>query len=334
MAIKRLLVTVDSHTQGEPTRLVIGGITHFPGRTMKERQAFVAREHDDLRAGLMAEPRGHLDMFGGFITPPATADGDLGIVYMDNQGYLDMCGHGTIGLCTVLVELGMVKATPPRTEIKIDTPAGRVLGYALSENDKVVQAGFQNVPSYCVSVCETVPVEGLGQVQVGLSYGGNFFAIVEAQSIGVELSMANMETIRDRGMRIKRAVTQYIRREPDKYGFRKIDIVTLYGAPSKPGPLYRNAHIFGPGQVDRSPGGTGTSAMLAFLIAKGKMDARDNITSQGLAGGLFGGRIVKTWEQDGRVFHTPEISGIAHITGINHFFIGSPEELPEGLRAT
>ncbi len=300
---------------------------------MKERQAFVARELDFIRQSLMAEPRGHLDMFGGFIMPPATDDGDLGIVFMDNKGYLDMCGHGTIGLCTVLVELGMVKITPPRTEIKIDTPAGRVLGFVHSENGKVLEAGFQNVPSYCVSTHEMVPVDGLGQVQVGLSYGGNFFAIVEAPSVGVELSMANMETIRDRGMRIKRAVTEYIGRVPHKYGFHEIDIVTLYGAPTKPGPLYRNAHIFGDGQVDRSPGGTGTSAMLAFMIASGKIDGKEKITSQGLAGGLFGGRVVKTWEHDGRVFHTPEISSTAYITGINHFFIGSPEELPEGMRA-
>jgi proline racemase len=158
---KRLIVTCDSHTQGEPTRLVIGGVIHYPGDTMREKQQFVATTLDTVRRSLMGEPRGHNDMFGGFITAPTSETGDLGIIFMDNEGYLDMCGHGTIGLCTVLVEHGLIEAKQPRTEIHIDTPAGRVEGYALTENGRVTRAGFQNVPAFCLIPRANIEIEGI-----------------------------------------------------------------------------------------------------------------------------------------------------------------------------
>ena len=295
MALKRLLVTVDSHTQGEPTRLVIGGIIHYPGQTMKERQAFVAREYDTIRKCLMAEPRGHHDMFGGYITPPATPDGDVGIIFMDNKSYLDMCGHGTIGLCTTLVELGLIAPTPPRTEIKIDSPAGRVLGYALSDGGRIIRAGFQNVPSFCLAPRQRVEVDGYGAIEVGIAYGGNFFAIVPSEAVGLEIGFENTARIQAAAAKVKQAVNAQVEVKHPKLAREKgIDIVTFYGRADHPKAMYKNVHVFADGQLDRSPGGTGTSAMLAYFIKRGEVDVAQCIVAQGLAGGLFEGKVVKS----------------------------------------
>lgn len=329
---KRLIITSDSHTQGEPTRLVIGGVVHYPGRTMLEKQQFVARELDSVRRSLMSEPRGHHDMFGGFITEPVTETGDLGIVFMDNSGYLNMCGHGTIGLCTTVVELGLVTPTPPRTEIHIDTPAGRVEGYALTENGRVVRAGFQNVPAFCLSPREKLEIEGFGILEVGIAYGGNFFAILPAESVELDLNIDNQVAIRRMGVQIKKAANEQISvQHPLMPNVGGIDIVTFYGPAHAAEATYRNVHVFANGQIDRSPGGTGTSAVLAYLIAKGDITPDEEVTSEGLAGGCFKGKVVRTWKQEGVTFHTPDISGVAYVTGLHMFSLDTADPMLTGL---
>jgi proline racemase len=325
-------VTCDSHTHGEPTRLDIGGVIHYPGDTMRETQQFVATTLDTVRRSLMGEPRGHNDMFGGFITAPTTETGDLGIIFMDNEGYLDMCGHGTIGLCTVLVEHGLIEAKPPRTEIHIDTPAGRVEGYALTENGRVTRAGFQNVPAFCLIPRANIELEGIGTVEVGVAYGGNFFAILPAESVGLDLEFDNQMAIRKLGMQVKHAATEQLKvvhpKMPEVCG---IDIVTFYGPPVDPAASYRNVHIFGNGQVDRSPGGTGTSAMLAYFIARGEISADSEVMSEGLAGGHFKGSIARSWDEDGMTYYTPDISGVAYTTGLHYFTLDTADPMSAGL---
>ena len=332
MSSKRLIISADTHTQGEPTRLVIGGVIHYPGKTMREKQTFAARELDSIRKSLMSEPLGHQDMYGGFITPPATDKGDLGILFMDNTGFMDMCGHGTIGLCTTVVELGLIEATPPRTEIQIDTPAGRVHGFAISQDGKVIRVGFQNVPSFCTNVCEQVAVDGIGNLEVGIAYGGNFFAILPAKAAGVDIEIRNMHAIREVGMKIKKAVNQQLDvKHPNLEEVSGVNIITFYGPSDNPQATYKNVHIFSGGQIDRSPGGTGTSAMLAYLTAKGDLNRHESATAEGLAGGLFGGKIVKTWQENGMTKHIPEISGAAFITGIHHFTLNTDDPMVEGI---
>jgi proline racemase len=329
---KRLVITADSHTQGEPTRLIIGGIIDYPGATMRDKQCHIAREYDNIRRSLMGEPRGHHDMFGGFITPPVTENAHLGIIYIDNKGYLDMCGHGTIGLCRTVVELGMVPATPPHTEIRIDTPVGQVIGFAQSSNGQVQRSGFQNVPAFCLH--ERVPIEldGFGKIEVGVAYGGNFFAILPAAAIDLDICFDNMNEIRRMGMAVKQAANEQIEvQHPNLPEVSGIDIVTFYGPPTGKEATYKNVHIFANGQVDRSPGGTGTSAMLAYFIARGEMDPAQVSVVEGLAGGRFEGRIMKTWEEDGLVYHTPEISGVAYLTGINHFTLDPDDPMMTGF---
>jgi proline racemase len=332
MTYNRLILTVESHTQGEPTRLIVGGVIHVPGDTMRARQQHAARDLDWIRRSLMSEPRGHPDMYGGFIIPPATEDGDLGILYMDNEGFMDMCGHGTIGLCTVVSQLGLVNRTEPRTEIKIDTPVGRVNGFALWENGKVVRAGFWNVPSFCSHLSEKVRVDGFGTVEVGIAYGGNYFGILPAEKVGLDMHMDNMERIREVGLEVKRAINEQVDvRHPDLPEVGGVNIITFYGPPDHPEATYKNVHMFSNGQVDRSPGGTGTSAVLAYFHARGEFQADGEATVEGLAGGLFGGRFVKSWRENGLVKHTPEITGVAHIIGVNQYMLNSDDPMLEGI---
>jgi len=329
---KRLIITADSHTQGEPTRLVIGGVIHYPGNTMQEKRNYIRQELDEVRRSVIGEPRGHQDMFGGFITAPVTDDAKLGIVFMDNHGYLDMCGHGTIGLATTVVELGLVPVTGDRTEIGIDSPAGFVQGYAITENGHVVRAGFHNVPAFCLGTAKEITVEGFGVLKVGIAYGGNFFAILPAESVGLSLEIDNQQRIRELGLMVKHAVNDQLTIQhplnPDVSG---IDIVTFYTTPKDATAKYRNVHVFADGQVDRSPGGTGTSAMLAYFLARGEINAEDVTVSEGLADGLFEGRIVKSWTENDVCFITPDISGRAFLTGVNSFYLDSNDPMLYGL---
>lgn len=328
----RVVFTVDSHTQGEPTRFVVGGIIHFPGETMREKQRFASSELETIRKSLMGEPRGHIDMYGGFITAPATDTGDLGILFMDNYGLMDMCGHGTIGLCTAVVELGMIAATPPKTKIEIDTPVGRVTGFAFSEDGRVKRATFLGVPSFCTHIDADLTLNGVGKIKVGIAYGGNLFVVVPAESVKLDLGMHNSHLIREMGMKIKDAVNeQYDIRHPDLTEVAGVNIVTFFGPPVNPEATYKNVHVFSNGQIDRSPGGTGTSAMLAYMFKKGDNDGNQDVTVEGFAGGLFNGRIVDTWKDNGLTMHRPAISGSAFITGFNQFVLDSNDPMSEGF---
>lgn len=328
----RLVITADSHTQGEPTRLIIGGIIHYPGKTMQEKKDYIIRNHDLIRKSLMAEPRGHNDMFGGFITPPVSEGADLGIVFIHNTGYLDMCGHGTIGLCVTVADLGMLETNGRRMEINIDTLAGRVAGYVLSETGRPRRAGFQNVPSFCIDVERKVEVNGIGSIDVGIAYGGNFFAIVPAEAVDLEICPDNQVQIRKLGLRIRDAVNEQSAIEhPSLPEVQGVKLVTFYGPADNAEATYKNVHVFANGQIDRSPGGTGTSAMLAYLHAKGNIDDNATVISEGLAGGLFTGQIIETWTDGGVNFHTTDISGVAYLTGINHFYLDLTDPLIEGV---
>ncbi len=329
---KRLIITADSHTQGEPTRLIIGGVIHYPGNTMLEKREYIQQQLDGVRQSIIGEPRGHQDMFGGFITDPVTDAAQLGIIYMDNQGYLDMCGHGTIGLVTTVVELGLVEPTGTRTEFGIDTPAGFVQGYAISENGTVIRAGFHNVPSFCLTTATDITVEGFGTLQVGIAYGGNFFAILPAESVGLELELDNQEKIRELGLLVKSAANEQLDVvHPLNSDVSGVDIVTFYGKPKDEKAAYRNVHIFADGQVDRSPGGTGTSAMLAYFLAREDINQDDLTISEGLANGHFEGKIVNTWQEKNVCFITPDISSRAFLTGIHTFYLDSEDPMLLGL---
>ena len=186
MRASRYFSAVDSHTEGMPTRVVTGGLGVVPGATMQERRLYFERNLDDLRLLLMREPRGHSAMSGAFLQPPTRPDADWGVLFVEVSGLLPMCGHGTIGVATVLVECGMVTVTEPETVIRLDTPAGLVEATVSVRDGRAERVSLRNVPAFVVGLDSEVEVGGFGTVRYDMAFGGNFYALVAADSVGLD----------------------------------------------------------------------------------------------------------------------------------------------------
>jgi len=332
MQISRTINAVDSHTMGEPTRIVTGGIPSIPGKTMPEKKAYLEKNLDYLRTGIMLEPRGHNDMFGSIITPPISEEADLGIIFMDGGGYLNMCGHGTIGAMTVALETGMVPMVEPITKVVLEAPAGLVRGDVAVKNGKVQEVSFKNVPSFLYKRDVEIEIPEIGKVTLDIAFGGSFFAIVSAKKLGIEVKPVNTQKLNELGMKIRDIVNENVKvQHPELPHINTVDLVEIYDDPTNPTATYKNVVIFGQGQVDRSPCGTGTSAKLATLYAKGLFKEGETFIYESILGTLFKGRIVgkaKVGDIDAII---PEITGSAYITGFNQFVFDDSDPVKYGF---
>ncbi len=271
MHFARFISTIESHAGGEPLRIVTAGVPPLPGATILERRAAMREHHDDLRRLLMWEPRGHADMYGCLLTPPVTPGATYGVLFMHNEGFSTMCGHGIIALTTALLETGMVPRQEPVTEIGYDTPAGYVLARAEVAGDRVRRVTFRNVPSFVHTTALPIVVEGR-EIAVDVAFGGAFYALVEAETLapGLTIEPHRASELVARGMAVKRAVEAAARiAHPDEPGLHGIYGTIITGPPAQPGAHSRNVTIFAEGEVDRSPTGTGVAARLAALHARG-----------------------------------------------------------------
>ena len=272
MRFVKSLHAVDSHTMGEPTRIIIGGIPQIPGNTMSEKKEYLEKNMDHIRTAVMHEPRGHNDMFGSIITQPTMPEADLGIIFMDGGGYLNMCGHGSIGAATAAVETGMVEVKEPYTQIKFEAPAGLVTANVKVEDGKAKEVSVINVPAFLYKRDVEVDLPGVGTVTFDISFGGSFFAIVKASELGVEIEPKNVNLITERAMALLKIINETIKvQHPIKTHIKTVDLVEIYGPAKSPEASMQNVVVFGEGQVDRSPCGTGTSAKMATLYAKGQL---------------------------------------------------------------
>ncbi|MEW6082404.1 MAG: proline racemase family protein [Bacillota bacterium] len=331
MRFERLITVVDSHTEGEPTRIVTGGFPYLPGATMAQKRDYLMKNLDHLRGFLMREPRGHADMFGAVLTEPTHPEADLGVIFMDTFGFLNMCGHGCIGVASAALETGLVASREGEPEVVLDTPAGLVRAKAVMEGDLVKSVTITNVPSFLFAGDVSVPVPGHGDVKVDVSFGGNFFGIVSSDQVG-EISLENLGELVQIGMRILRELQDFPVRHPVQTHISSIDLVEISGPPSNPRAHARNVVIFGEGQVDRSPCGTGTSAKMAALHAKGKLPLGQEFVHESILGTLFAGRLVgqaKVGEFDAV---QPTITARAHITGLNNLVMHPDDPLKMGFR--
>lgn len=332
MQITRGLHAVDSHTMGEPTRIVVGGIPNIPAKTMSEKKEYLQKNMDHIRTAIMHEPRGHNDMFGSIITAPVNEEADFGIIFMDGGGYLNMCGHGTIGAVTVAIETGMVEYKEPITEVILDTPAGLVRAKAKVENSKVKEVSFVNVPAFHYKKDVEIEVPELGKIVFDISFGGSFFAIVDAKQLGLKVKPENASKLSELGLKIRDIINETVEiKHPELSHIKTVDLVEIYDEPTHPDADYKNVVIFGQGQVDRSPCGTGTCAKLATLHSKGELGVGEKFTYESILGTLFKGRILektKIAEYDGII---PEITGSAFITGFNHFIIDPDDPVKYGF---
>lgn len=326
------ITAIDAHTEGEPFRVITGGFPDLPGQTILEKRRYAKEKLDHLRTALMWEPRGHADMYGCLVTPPVTPGADLGILFMHNEGFSTMCGHGIIGITTVALETGMLPATAPETTLKIDTPAGLVTAHATVVNGRVQRVRFYNVPSFVLALDETVDVPGLGQVRYDLAFGGGFYAYVPAAEVGLTCTPADYRSLIEKGRAIKRAV---MASRPIPHPF-EADLSFLYGTifvgpPLTEGGHSRNVCIFAEGEVDRSPTGTGVSGRLALHYARGEIGLDQPIVVESILGSRFTGRVVKTTTFGPYPAIIPEVAGTAHITGRHEFLIDPDDPLKNGF---
>lgn len=326
MRFSRLIYAVDSHTMGEPTRVVIGGVPHIPGKTMAEKKEYLEKNMDHLRTALMHEPRGHRDMFGSIITSPVNPEADFGIIFMDGGGYLNMCGHGSIGAVTVAIETGIVKSAEPITYVKLDTPAGLVQARAEVKDNVVKSVTVRNVPAFLYKADAEIDVPGIGKVKTDIAFGGSFFAIADAKQFNVKIVPENIDVLIRIGMAIRRAANEQIKvQHPENEHIKAIELVEICDETENPKAHLRNVVIFGDGQADRSPCGTGTSAKMATLHAKGKLGLKEPFYYESIIGTVFKGELVEKTNVGPYEAVIPEITGNAFITGFNQFVI-DPED--------
>ena len=328
--------TIDAHTAGEPLRLIVEGFPKVEGQTILEQRDFVREHYDHLRTALMLEPRGHADMYGALLTPPQHPGSAAGVLFMHNEGFSTMCGHGVIAVTTILIERGMMdlpRHADGSVRLTLDAPAGPIRLTARMEGSRVTSVAFRNVPSFVLHPGVQVRV-GSREVRADVAYGGAFYAIVDSESVGVPIIPSRLPDLRRIGMEIKHAVEAAVTvAHPDEPGLHGIYGTIFTGPPSSERADLRNVTIFADAEVDRSPCGSGTAAVMAVLSAMGMLtDSEQAITHESIIGTHFTGRIVERTIVGDLEAIVPEIEGSAHITGEHTFIIDDRDPLKEGFR--
>jgi proline racemase len=348
--------TIDAHTAGEPLRLIVGGFPTIEGQTILEQREFVREHYDHLRRALMLEPRGHADMYGALLTPPEHPGSHAGVLFMHNEGYSTMCGHGVIAVTTIAIERGLIllpREADGSVRLTLDSPAGPIHATAIvadgvaqpfrAADTRVTAVRFRNVPSFVLHAAVPVRV-GTRDVRADVAFGGAFYAIVDSEAVGIPIVPERLPDLRRVGMEIKHAVEKAVTvehpLEPQLHG---IYGTIFTGPPSDERADLRNVTIFADAEVDRSPCGTGTAAVMAVLAAMGMLMVGEQVfTHESIIGTKFRGRIAgrATLSPPNLQLPTPneieaiipEIEGEAYITGEHTFLIDDRDPLKYGFR--
>lgn len=332
MEFAAVYTTIEAHTGGEPLRIVTGGIPRIPGATVLEKRRW-AREHlDEVRRALILEPRGHADMYGAYVTEPVTPDADLGVIFLHNEGYSDMCGHGIIALATVAVAQGLVPRTTPETRVGIDAPAGFIEAFVAWDGRRAGEARFRNVPSFLHTRDLIVATPSFGEVTVDVAFGGAFYAYLDAAQVGLEVTPARLRELIQAGHEIKHAVMAA--REivhPLESELRGIYGTILAGPPASPAGTQRNVCVFADREVDRSPTGTGTAGRVAQLVARGRLGVGEAIVNESIVGSSFRGRALERTRVGPYDAVVPEVAGRAAIVGFGTWVVEPDDELGAGF---
>lgn len=322
---------IDGHTCGNPVRLVAGGGPVLQGVDMLERRAHFLREFDWIRTGLMYEPRGHDMMSGSILYAPTRPDCDVAVLFIETSGCLPMCGHGTIGTITMGIENGLICPREPG-RLSIETPAGKVDIAYRQEGRFVEEVRLTNVPSFLYAEGMTAEVEGLGEIVVDVAYGGNFYAIVEPQKNFRDLADHTAGQLVAWSPRLRESLNaKYDFVHPADPRINGLSHIEWTGAPTVPGAHARNAVFYGEKAIDRSPCGTGTSARMAQLVAKGRLKVGDEFWHESIIGSVFKGRVEAATTVAGRNAIVPSIAGWARQTGFNTIFIDDRDPFAHGF---
>ncbi|MBL9076711.1 MAG: proline racemase family protein [Planctomycetes bacterium] len=332
MQSSHALQAVDSHTAGEPTRIVTGGLPRIDGATMAHKRAELQRSHDHLRRALVLEPRGHDAIVVAFLLPPCAPGAHLGVVFGNDAGYLGMCGHGAIGVATVAVATGLVPAVEPVTEVVLDTPAGVVTCRVAVANGRPQAVTITNVPSFLFRQRVVVPVHGFGKVAADIAWGGNWFAFVEADQLGLAVEKSHLPVLLQAATSIREAmVREGVRGVHPDHGEAIVDHVKLFVPFDGDAPGARAMTLCPGTAYDRSPCGTGTSAKLAVLHAKGELEPGRWFVSESVLGTRFRARIAAETRVGALPAIVAEVEGSAWITALTTFVIDPDDPLRFGL---
>lgn len=332
MTFKRMLSVLDYHTEGEPMRIVVAGAPPIPGASLLARSDHVDRALRDLLGFILYEPRGHSAMCGAILTEPLHHDAQAGVVFIEPSGSVHMCGHGAIAIATMLVETGRVAPREPETALALETAAGLVRCRVAVEGASVRGATFQNIPSFSVLLDAKVDVPGLGTVPFDLAYGGHFYAIVPAAALSLTLEPQEGPRIIEAGELIRRRIEAEIPLvHPERPGAKGLLYVQFFSAARRPGAHFRNAVVVSPLGLDRSPCGTGTSARMASLHARGQLALGEPFTHESILGTVFTGRLVGTTRVGDSPAVIPEVTGRAYLTGISTLVLTTDDPFPGGF---
>jgi proline racemase len=314
-----------------PTRVITAGLGVVPGASMQERRLYFEDHLDHLRLMLMREPRGHSAMSGAFLQPPTRPDADWGVLFVEVSGLLPMCGHGTIGVATVLVETGMVAVTEPETTIRLDTPAGLVEATVTVSDGHAERVRLRNVPAFVVDLDAEVDVPSLGSVRYDMAFGGNFYALVAADSVGLEPVPENSQRLIEAGLDTIDAINAAARpAHPLDSAISGCKHVVFH-KPGHDGAHARNATSIHPGWLDRSPCGTGTSARMAALHRRGELALGEEFVNESVIGSRFTGRLLDETRVGDLPAVIPEVSGRAWVTGMGQYLLDPTDPFPSGF---
>lgn len=332
MNVMQVINAIDSHTEGEPTRVIISGLPFLNGGTVAEKRDQFKAEYDFIRKAVLWEPRGHRDMFGAVLLPPSNPKAECGAFFLDSGGYLDMCGHGSIGLITTCFSIGMISKKINQHERYLDTPAGLVRFKPEFKHNKLKAVTVQNVPSFLLESEIIFNISSIGNIKADVAYAGNFFLLTDSSQFGMCIEHKNLSKFIELGLKLREKANQVLEISHPKTGARQtIDAVEFYEELENSKAHARNIVIFGSGQVDRSPCGTGTCAKMASLHAKGMLNINTTYINQGILGRYFIGKIIaetKVGKYDAVI---PEITGRAWITGFNQFVIDPEDPFATGF---
>lgn len=332
MRAKRVFHAVDSHTEGMPTRVIVGGVGTLPGKSMAERRTWFVQHMDWLRTLLMEEPRGHASMSGAILQPPTRPDADYGVLFIEVSGCLPMCGHGTMGVATVLVETGMVPVQEPITTIRLDTPAGLVIARVKVKDGEAQGVTLRNVPAFAYALNQQVQVPDFGTVHYDLSFGGNFYAVVSLEELGLPFDRSRKDDLLHAGLSIMDAINKHDAPvHPLRPDIRLCHHVYLK-APGSNARHSRHAMAIYPGWFDRSPCGTGTCARMAQLHARGELPLNRDFENESFLGRSFIGRLVGETTVGDKPAVVPEITGRAWVTGTAQYMLDPTDPFPAGFR--
>ncbi|MGM0420652.1 MAG: proline racemase family protein [Bacillota bacterium] len=322
MIIKKSIQVVDTHTMGEPTRIITGNIGKIPGDSLADKKAYLERKYDWLRKTVLYEPRGHKDMFGAILLDPTHSEADLGVIFMDGGGYLNMCGHGIIGSAVAVIETGIISTSEDFIELTLEAPAGLVKLSVKLEEGGCKEVTVKNVPSFAIPKSYTIELDSGLLIDVDVAFGGSFFGLVNVEPLEVSLNKENIAYFRKIGLELRSKLNEELKVvHPELSHINKVDLVEFYKKDLQADCSYINLVVFGDGQFDRSPCGTGTSAKMALMQSNGTLQPGQKITSKSIIGSIFTGVYTDTISCGDYQAILPEITGRAFITGFNNLVV-------------